>query len=59
MTEQERGELVIKIAVRLMRAGRARGWSDAIRQAEAQMKEREHGPRCAVCQDRSGSCHGD
>lgn len=37
MSEQERAALILKIACRLMRAGRARGWSDALRQAREQL----------------------
>lgn len=34
----ERGAKVIKLATRLMAAGKARGWSDAISQARKQVK---------------------
>lgn len=34
----ERGAQIIKLATRLMAAGRARGWSDAIAQARKQVK---------------------
>lgn len=34
MTEQDRAALILKIARRLMRAGRAKGWSDALRLAK-------------------------
>jgi hypothetical protein len=37
MTDTERGALIIKIARRLLRAGRARGWSDALRLAELEV----------------------
>lgn len=39
MSEQERGALIIKIARRILRAGWAKGWSDALRQAKEQVDQ--------------------
>ncbi len=39
MSDDERTKWIIRLAVRLMRAGHARGWSDALRLAREQTKE--------------------
>jgi hypothetical protein len=35
----DRGTIIIKLAVKLMEAGKARGWSDALKQASEQVKQ--------------------
>jgi len=37
-TADDRGAQVIKLATRIMAAGRARGWSDALNQARKKVK---------------------
>lgn len=37
MSEQERAAAIIQLAIRIMEAGQARGWSDALEQARKQV----------------------
>ena len=39
VTQSERGAKVIRLAVRILVAGQAKGWSDALSQAKQQTKE--------------------
>jgi hypothetical protein len=36
--ETDRGDKIIKLATKIMAAGQARGWSDALRQAREKVK---------------------